>query len=169
MSEEMVRCEHNETAIIVISAVSLPMARIIKDEITDAVIYTKEETKDAVVVPSLHALIEENFSRWKQVIFFGASGICVRMIAPYLKDKHEDPAVVCVDSKGLYAIPIVSGHIGGANQLAKDVAHMLGAEAVVTTQSGSLLCSSKVIPKAYGLWTHSVRGLDGKRMKGAWI
>ena len=51
------RCEHNETAIIVISAVSLPMARIIKDEITDAVIYTKEETKDAVVVPSLHALI----------------------------------------------------------------------------------------------------------------
>ena len=135
MSEEMVRCEHNETAIIVISAVSLPMARIIKDEITDAVIYTKEETKDAVVVPSLHALIEENFSRWKQVIFFGASGICVRMIAPYLKDKHEDPAVVCVDSKGLYAIPIVSGHIGGANQLAKDVAHMLGAEAVVTTQS----------------------------------
>lgn len=66
----MVRCEHNETAIIVISAVSLPMARIIKDEITDAVIYTKEETKDAVVVPSLHALIEENFSRWKQVIFW---------------------------------------------------------------------------------------------------
>ena len=45
MSEEMVRCEHNETAIIVISAVSLPMARIIKDEITDAVIYAKEETK----------------------------------------------------------------------------------------------------------------------------
>lgn len=160
MSEEMVRCEHNETAIIVISAVSLPMARIIKDEITDAVIYTKEETKDAVVVSSLHALIEENFSRWKQVIFFGASGICVRMIAPYLKDKHEDPAVVCVDSKGLYAIPIVSGHIGGANQLAKDVAHMLGAEAVVTTQSDTEgLWALDTLGKRFG-WKADESGLD---------
>ena len=127
--------ERSETAIIVVSTVSLPMARVIKNEIKDAIIYTKEKIRDCTAVPNFHTLVEENFQKWKQLIFFGATGICVRMIAPCLKSKHEDLAVVCVNSNGLYAIPIVSGHIGGANELAKSVARMLGAEAIITTQS----------------------------------
>ena len=75
---------------------------------------------------------------WKQYdafVFIGAMGICVRTIAPYIKDKHEDPAVVCVDSMGLNAISVLSGHIGGANDLAHKVAALIGAREVITTQS----------------------------------
>ena len=76
--------------------------------------------------------------RWKDFdafVFIGAMGICVRTIAPYVKDKHEDPAVVCVDSMGLNAISVLSGHIGGANNLTRDIAAMIGAHEVITTQS----------------------------------
>ena len=76
--------------------------------------------------------------RWKDFdafVFIGAMGICVRTIAPCIKDKHSDPAVVCVDSLGLNAISVLSGHVGGANQLAEDIAALLGARSVITTQS----------------------------------
>ena len=76
--------------------------------------------------------------RWKDFdafVFIGAMGICVRTIAPYIKDKHEDPAVVCVDSMGLNAISVLSGHIGGANNLTREIAAMIGAREVITTQS----------------------------------
>ena len=76
--------------------------------------------------------------RWKDFdafVFVGAMGICVRTIAPFIKDKHEDPAVVCVDSLGQNAISVLSGHIGGANDLARDIAAMIGAREVITTQS----------------------------------
>ena len=68
-------------------------------------------------------------------VFIGAMGICVRTIAPYIKDKHEDPAVVCVDSLGHHAISVLSGHVGGANELANTVANILGANPIITTQS----------------------------------
>ena len=76
--------------------------------------------------------------RWNDFdafVFIGAMGICVRTIAPYIKDKHEDPAVVCVDSLGMNAISVLSGHVGGANNLTRDVAAMIGAHEVITTQS----------------------------------
>ena len=75
---------------------------------------------------------------WKQYdafVFIGAMGICVRTIAPYIKDKHEDPAVVCVDSLGLNAVSVLSGHIGGANDLTREIAALIGAHEVITTQS----------------------------------
>ena len=76
--------------------------------------------------------------RWNDMegfVFIGAMGICVRTIAPYIKDKHEDPAVVCVDSRGLHAVSVLSGHVGGANDLTRDIAAATGANAVITTQS----------------------------------
>ncbi len=76
--------------------------------------------------------------RWNDFdgfVFIGAMGICVRTIAPYVNDKHEDPAVVCVDSFGRNAISVLSGHIGGANDLAQTIADVLGARPVITTQS----------------------------------
>jgi len=75
---------------------------------------------------------------WQQYegfVFVGALGICVRTIAPLVEDKHHDPAVVCIDSAGQHAIAVVSGHVGGANDLCRQVAAIVGAEAVVTTQS----------------------------------
>ncbi len=69
------------------------------------------------------------------IIFIGALGILVRMITPIVNDKYTDPAVVCVDSVGRHAISVLSGHVGGANRLCEEVAHIIGARPVVTTQS----------------------------------
>lgn len=69
------------------------------------------------------------------LVFIGALGICVRAIAPWVTDKHTDPAVVCLDSMGRHAIAVLSGHIGGANELCRRVARIVGAEPVITTQS----------------------------------
>lgn len=76
--------------------------------------------------------------QWKEFdgfVFIGAMGICIRTIAPYIEDKHSDPAVVCVDSMGQNAISVLSGHIGGANDLTREVAALIGAHEVITTQS----------------------------------
>ena len=84
---------------------------------------------------------QEVGKRWNDFdafVFIGAMGICVRTIAPYIKDKHEDPAVVCIDSTGLNAISVLSGHIGGANSLTHEVASLIGAREVITTQSDNV-------------------------------
>jgi cobalamin biosynthesis protein CbiG len=91
------------------------------------------ETLDAEML-SLAAL-DGSFARFDAWVFVGAVGICVRSIAPHLVDKHSDPAVVCIDSSGRWVVPVVSGHVGGANELARRLAELLGAEAVVTTLS----------------------------------
>ena len=79
--------------------------------------------------------VGRQWNKFDAFIFIGAMGICVRTIAPYIKDKHEDPAVVCVDSLGLNAVSVLSGHIGGANDLTHEVAALIGARKVITTQS----------------------------------
>ena len=77
-------------------------------------------------------------TQWKKFdafVFIGAMGICVRTIAPYVKDKHTDPAVVCIDSMGKNVISVLSGHVGGANDLTRDIADIIGGHEVITTQS----------------------------------
>ena len=79
--------------------------------------------------------VGKQWNKFDGFVFIGAMGICVRTIAPYIKDKHEDPAIICVDSLGLNAISVLSGHIGGANHLAHEVSALIGAREVITTQS----------------------------------
>ena len=75
------------------------------------------------------------FAQAHGLIFIGACGIAVRTIAPFLKSKTSDPAVLVIDEKGQYVISLLSGHIGGANEFAEDVAELIGAVPVVTTAS----------------------------------
>ncbi|MBS3921462.1 MAG: cobalamin biosynthesis protein [Deltaproteobacteria bacterium] len=84
---------------------------------------------------SLKGMVKKIFNRYDGIIFIMALGIVIRVIAPYLKNKYVDPAVVVVDEIRRYAISALSGHEGGANRLAAQVASILGAEPVVTTAS----------------------------------
>ena len=75
----------------------------------------------------------ECFAEADALIFVGSCGIAVRHIAPFVKDKRKDPAVVVVDELGKHAIALLSGHIGGANRLTRFIAEKIGAEPVITT------------------------------------
>lgn len=82
---------------------------------------------------SIRADMETLFYQYDALIFICAVGIAVREIAPHVKDKTKDPAVLATDDRGQYVIPLLSGHIGGANALAKRVAALIGAIPVITT------------------------------------
>lgn len=75
----------------------------------------------------------ERFGRVDALVFVGAVGIAVRAVAPHLVSKTSDPAVVVVDDRGRFAVSLLSGHIGGANELAERIARLVGARTVVTT------------------------------------
>jgi precorrin-4 C11-methyltransferase len=113
----------SKQAVIVVSQAGYPLADRICKELPDAQIFT--HTKE----------VESLFHTCEALVFVGAMGICVRSIAPYITDKHSDPAVVCVDTTGRYVVPVLSGHVGGANELSRRIARAIGGEAVVTTQS----------------------------------
>ena len=82
---------------------------------------------------SLAEWTSAQFVQSDALIFVGAAGIAVRAIAPHCKCKAIDPAVVVVDECGRFAVPILSGHLGGANDLARAIATVCGAVPVITT------------------------------------
>lgn len=92
----------------------------------------------AGIGPALEPVMEWTRARFDQVdglIYIGAAGIAVRAIAPNLKDKLTDPAVLVIDEAGKHVISLLSGHVGGANELTETVAAILGAQPVITTAS----------------------------------
>ncbi len=82
---------------------------------------------------SIPEKMESIFRESAYIIFVSASGIAVRMIAPYVKSKDKDPGVLVIDEKKTFVISLLSGHIGGANELAESFAKALGAIPVITT------------------------------------
>ena len=81
----------------------------------------------------LSDICREAFKNREAVVFIGAMGIAVRSIAPYVADKLSDPPVIVIDEAGKHVIPVLSGHIGGANELAVRIADSINAEPVLTT------------------------------------
>ncbi len=84
---------------------------------------------------ALSAQIAALFSGYDQIVFFISLGAVVRLIAPHLKSKAEDPGVLVIDDAGQFVIPVLSGHVGGANAFAEQLAVLLNATPVLTTAS----------------------------------
>ncbi|MFH1914161.1 MAG: cobalamin biosynthesis protein [Pseudomonadota bacterium] len=82
---------------------------------------------------SLPDLVGGHFHRFDGHVFVAAAGIALRCIAPHLRGKEVDPAVVCLDQDGRFAVSLLSGHLGGANDLALRCAAITGGQAVITT------------------------------------
>lgn len=99
--------------------------------------YTKSEYTEKTSAYHVDEPVKEWTARMfgcvDALIYIGACGIAVRSIAPYVKDKKTDPAVIVADEEGNYVISLLSGHIGGANQLTKSVAGITGGQPVITT------------------------------------
>lgn len=93
--------------------------------------------EDVEPLDSLPDLVSTTFARYDGHVFVMAAGIVVRCIAPHLKRKDVDPAVVVLDQQGAFAVSLLSGHLGGANDLAVQCADILGGQAVVTTATDS--------------------------------
>lgn len=145
-----------KTTIILVSESSLPIAKTLQAEIPESRIYAKHDFDGCVRVGRYEDVLMPCFNASAPIIFIGAMGICVRAISPWVFDKHTDSPVVCVDGTGRYAIPVVSGHVGGANDLARHVASILGAEAVITTRSDNeLLWPLDTLGREFGWGTNA--------------
>lgn len=107
------------------------------------------------------------------IVFVGATGIAVRAVAPYLAGKAYDPAVVVTDEQGKFVIPLLSGHLGGANELAERLADGLGAAAVITTATdGREVFAVDNWAKAHGCAVfdpENIKFISGELLRGGTV
>ena len=99
-------------------------------------LYTSARLSSELGLPAVEDLTAWTGARFadsEAIVFLSATGIAVRAIAPHVRDKFTDPAVVSVDEAGRFAVPLLSGHVGGANTLAQRIAALTGGQAVVST------------------------------------
>ena len=111
---------------------------------------------------SLHAVLADNFRQYRGHVLVCATGMAIRCLAPLLRHKAQDPAVVVLDQQGRYAVSLLSGHLGGANDLARQVAGLLGGQAVITTATDNLgLPSLELEARRLGLALENLGALAG--------
>lgn len=119
------------------------------------------------------AWTREHFDGADALVFVGATGIAVRAIAPHLRSKLTDPAVVSLDEAGRFAVSLVSGHVGGANRLAARIAGITGGQAVVSTATdvnGLFSVDDWIARKGMAMRNpHAVRTLAGTLLEGGRI
>lgn len=109
---------------------------------------------------SLAKELGRQFHRFSGHIFIFSTGIAVRLIAPFLESKATDPAVVVLDDNGRYVISLLSGHLGGANELARTVAGVIGATPVITTATDvNKVPAIDMIAKAHNLYIETIENI----------
>ncbi len=136
-----------QTAIVAVSWPGAVLAGRLASSLPNATLFLERRTGGNSSVSSeghqyydlpLRPVIQDLFSRHGALVVFLPVGAAVRLLAPVLGSKRQDPAVVCVDDAGRYAVSVLSGHVGGADALAHRVANAIGAQAVVTSASDAL-------------------------------
>jgi cobalt-precorrin 5A hydrolase len=123
-------------AVITLSRQGARLAARLAQEVQNADVFVHESAargKKASSFSSILALTGRIFSQYEGLIYIAPCGVVVRAVAPLLRHKTVDPAVVVVDVRGRYAVSLSSGHEGGANDLAFRVANSIGADPVVST------------------------------------
>lgn len=125
----------SKTVIIASTDSGVALGSRVRNEFPKSVLVSTRHHEQVTRIESIAAFLEANFTSFDTLIFIGALGICVRSIAPYLRDKTEDPAVINMDDRGMFVQSVVSGHIGGANDITRKLAAAVGAQAVITTSS----------------------------------
>ncbi|MBN2041893.1 MAG: cobalt-precorrin 5A hydrolase [Spirochaetes bacterium] len=140
-------------AVITLTKGGLTLAEKMKESFPESVIHSKEKNgvADIYIKGNFTEHIGSIFNKYDVLVFIMASGIVVRSIAPYIREKTSDPAVLVMDEKGKFVISLLSGHIGGANHMALEISERLGAEPVITTSSDvNGLISVDMIAKQLG-------------------
>lgn len=125
-------------AFVVISKGGLLLAKRLLASFPDSALYTSQKLQCAdydVIEGDLSAFTKVLFEKHRTLVFIMASGIVVRCIAPYIKHKAHDPAVVVIDETGRFVISLLSGHLGGANEATQQIAQAINAIPVITTAS----------------------------------
>ncbi len=132
---------NKKTAVWVLTKNGMDKALVLSDHLPELNIFKSDslQLKDYDVSSVIFTFkkpgekLKQEFNNYSSHIFFMATGIVVRLIAPLIKSKLSDPSVVVVDDKGLNAISLLSGHIGGANELTLHISKILGSNPVITT------------------------------------
>ncbi|MFD0676407.1 MULTISPECIES: cobalt-precorrin 5A hydrolase [unclassified Paenibacillus] len=135
--------QRGDYAIIAITKHGVEMARKLQSSFSHSDLYymSKFERGDEAArgiqmfEGSVRMLFPALFPAYKGLIIIISLGAVIRMIAPLLEDKKKDPGIVVIDDKGEHVISVLSGHLGGANELTREVAAALNARAVITTAS----------------------------------
>ncbi|WP_044973144.1 cobalt-precorrin 5A hydrolase [Ruminococcus sp. HUN007] len=126
-----------KTAVISLTERGRALSAFIKQTTADHEItrfcFRRHTDDDAFSFDDMASLTGELFKDYDVLVFVCAAGIAFRMCAPYLVSKQTDPAVIVIGEQGTHVIPVLSGHIGGANAFAEHIAEKIGAEAVITT------------------------------------
>lgn len=146
----------NKTAIVAITRAGAVKGHLLHKALPESDLYLPEklleEEREAIFFSCPVAeLLRRLFTENRRIVLLIATGAAVRLMAPLLKGKEKDPAVVAVDQEGKFAVSLLSGHRGGANALAREVAAILGGVPVITTASDlSGVLSADLLGQEYG-------------------
>lgn len=128
----------SNTVIIINNSFAMATAERIAEKMEGSTVVSVAGYSGSEKIPSLPDFLAESFLVADLLIFIGAMGICVRSIAPFIQDKASDPAVINMDLHGKYVQSVLSGHKGGANEYAKQIAKITNGTAIITTASDTL-------------------------------
>lgn len=127
-----------KVAILAITKNGVKIASSIKQLFPNWVIFVPSKFQDNITNATWYedqtaAKIAELFEKFDGIVCLFSLGAVIRLISPYLKDKKTDPAIIVIDDKANFVISVLSGHLGGANELTQEIAKKLGSTAVITT------------------------------------
>ena len=138
-------------ALVAVSPQGLTVAETIRQAYPEARTFSIHAAEGVEQIEQIQPFVAEHFTEFDAWIFIGALGICVRSIGPLIGHKYTDPAIINIDSTARHVVSVLSGHVGGANELTRDLAALLGAEPVISTQTDNTgLWALDLFSRRYG-------------------